>query len=213
MPKCHRTKKAVVNVPGQRGGNITLCAAICLQGVLHHHATLGLYNTAHIIIFLDALHNAVVQSGPEQHRFVVIWDNVSFHRAALVRDWITNHNNFSVVYLPPYSRFLNPIEELFSACRWKVYDCQPHARLPLLKAMEEACGDIEVGSEGDIFPVAYPGMTLLVMWMRWCGQTLTEGGIHKPSIPSPLTIPHNTSFCLPLHCNFSVIFLVSETLL
>ena len=26
---------------------ITLCAAISLQGVLHHHATLGPYNTAH----------------------------------------------------------------------------------------------------------------------------------------------------------------------
>ena len=28
---------------------------------------------------------------------------------------------FSVQYLPPYSPFLNPIEEIFSAWRWKVY--------------------------------------------------------------------------------------------
>ena len=101
-------QKAVVNVPGQRRANITLCPAISLQGVVHHHATLGPYNTTHIIRFLDALHNTVVQDGPEQPRFVVIWDNVSFHRAALVRDWFTNHwftnhNNFTVVYLPPYS--------------------------------------------------------------------------------------------------------------
>ncbi|RXN03124.1 GTP-binding SAR1b [Labeo rohita] len=71
-------QRAVVNVPGQRGGNITLCAAISVQGVLRHHATLGPYNTGHIIAFLDALH-AVVQDRPEQSRFVVIWDNVSFH--------------------------------------------------------------------------------------------------------------------------------------
>ena len=32
-------QRATVNVPGQRGGNITLCAAISLQGLLHHHAT------------------------------------------------------------------------------------------------------------------------------------------------------------------------------
>ena len=51
----------------------------------------------HIIMFLEALHNTVVQDGPEQTRFVVIWDNVSFHQAALVRDWLTNHNNFTVV--------------------------------------------------------------------------------------------------------------------
>ncbi len=69
-------QRAVVNVPGQRGGNITLCAAISVQGVLHHHATLGPYNTGQIIAFLDALH-AVVQDRPQQPRFVVIWDNVS----------------------------------------------------------------------------------------------------------------------------------------
>ncbi|XP_073704232.1 uncharacterized protein [Garra rufa] len=138
-------QRAVVNVPGQRGGNITLCAAISVQGVLHHHATLGPFNTEQIIAFLDALH-AVVQERPEQPRFVIIWDNVSFHRAALVRDWFNNHNNFTVLYLPPYSPFLNAIEEFFSAWRWKVYDRQPHARMTLLQAMEEACGDIEVGS-------------------------------------------------------------------
>ncbi|RXN12035.1 insertion element IS630 putative 39 kDa -like protein [Labeo rohita] len=58
---------AVVNVPGQRSGNITLCAAISVQGDLHHHATLGPYNTGQIIAFLDALH-AVVQDRPEQPR-------------------------------------------------------------------------------------------------------------------------------------------------
>ena len=72
--------------------------------------------------------------------------------------------------LPPYSPFLNPIEEFFSAWRWKVYDRQPHARMPLLQAMEEACGDIDMGQsrvgydmQGDISPVAWTGTILLVM--------------------------------------------------
>ncbi|KAI2644652.1 Insertion element IS630 uncharacterized 39 kDa protein [Labeo rohita] len=126
--------RAIVHVPGQHGGNITLCAAISLRGLLHHHSKLGPYNVQHIITFLDALHDAVVQDRPEQPRFVVVWDNVSFHRAAIVRNWFTNHDQFEVVYLPPYSPFLNPIEEFFSA--W----------MPLLQAMEQACGDIEVRS-------------------------------------------------------------------
>ncbi len=67
-------------------------------------------------------------------------------RATLVRDWFNNHNHFTLLYLPPYNPFLNAIEEFFSAWRWKVYDWQPHARMTLLQAMEEACGDIEVGS-------------------------------------------------------------------
>ncbi|KAL4003969.1 receptor-type tyrosine-protein phosphatase U [Sarotherodon galilaeus] len=132
-------QRAIVHVPGQRGGNITLCAAISLRGLLHHHAKLGPYNSQHILTFLDVLHNIVVQNRPDQPRFVEIWDNVSFHRAALVQAWFSNHNQ--LVYLPPYSPFLNPIEEFFSAWRWRVYDRQPHARMPLLQA---ACGDIQV---------------------------------------------------------------------
>ncbi|KAI5100952.1 hypothetical protein C0J45_9938 [Silurus meridionalis] len=60
-------QRAVVNVPGQCGENITLCSAISVQGVLHHLATLGPYNTGQIIVFLDALH-AVVQDKPQQPR-------------------------------------------------------------------------------------------------------------------------------------------------
>ncbi|XP_039474134.1 uncharacterized protein LOC120442240 [Oreochromis aureus] len=93
--------RAIINVPGQRGGNITMCAAISQNGVVHHHR-------------------------PEQTRYVIIWDNVSFHRAALVCNWFTDHPSFMALNLPPYSPFLNPIEEFFSAWYWKVYDRHPH---------------------------------------------------------------------------------------
>lgn len=49
--------RAIVNVPGQSGGNITHCAAITQNGVLHRHAHMGPYNTALILTFLDQLHN------------------------------------------------------------------------------------------------------------------------------------------------------------
>lgn len=141
-------QRAIVNVPGQRGGNITMCAAITNNGVLHHHATLGPYNTAHIVTFLDAIYHILVpgQQNPNQQRFVVIWDNVSFHRAHLVQNWFVAHPHFLVLYLPPYSPFLNPIEEFFSTWRWRVYDRHPCAHIPLLQAMEEACGDIDIAS-------------------------------------------------------------------
>ncbi len=73
--------RAIVNVPGQLGRNITTCAAITQNGVLHHHATLGPYNTNHIIHFLDAAHDMLVQrlQNEDQARFVIIWDNVRFH--------------------------------------------------------------------------------------------------------------------------------------
>ncbi|XP_016307648.1 uncharacterized protein LOC107662224 [Sinocyclocheilus anshuiensis] len=106
--------RAITNVPGQRGGNITLCAAITQNGVLHHHANLGPYNANLILAFLDRLHEIVTAFNQvDQMRYIVVWDNVSFHRAALVHNWFHEHPEFEVLYLPPYSPFLNPIEEFF----------------------------------------------------------------------------------------------------
>lgn len=39
--------RAFLHVPAQRGGNITMCAAITQNGVLHRHAKLDPYNTNH----------------------------------------------------------------------------------------------------------------------------------------------------------------------
>ncbi|XP_049597162.1 uncharacterized protein [Syngnathus scovelli] len=132
--------------PGRHRWNITMCAAITHHGVIHRHAAFGPYNTAHLITFLDDLHEKLIPpngvDGPEQLRYVVIWDNVSFHRAAAVRKWFSAHARFVVVNLPPYSPFLNPVDEFFLAWRWKVYERNPQARSTLLQAMEEACGDI-----------------------------------------------------------------------
>ncbi|KAK0153012.1 hypothetical protein N1851_005311 [Merluccius polli] len=145
--------RAIIDVPGQRGGNITMCAAISnAHGVLHRHANLGPYNTAHMLTFLDRLHNILIpperidDADHQRNRYVVVWDNVSFHRAAPVQNWFADHPPFLVQYLPPYSPFLNPIEEFFSAWRWKVYDRQPHVRIPLMQGMEEACDEIAVGA-------------------------------------------------------------------
>ncbi len=73
--KCNRTEG---NVSGQHGGNITMCAAITQNGVLHYNSTLGPYNTGHLLTFLDAIYTMLVPD-PDQEpaRFVVTWDNVS----------------------------------------------------------------------------------------------------------------------------------------
>ncbi len=89
--------RAITTVPGQRGGNVTLCAAITQNGVLHHHANLGPYNANLILAFLHRLHEIVTALNQvDQMRYIVVWDNVSFHRAALVQNWL-----FVILYLPP----------------------------------------------------------------------------------------------------------------
>ncbi|XP_078023635.1 uncharacterized protein LOC117260022 [Epinephelus lanceolatus] len=38
------------------------------------------------------------------------------------------------------------VKEFFSAWRWKVYERNPQSQVPLVQAMEEACGDISLKS-------------------------------------------------------------------
>ncbi|KAJ8008780.1 hypothetical protein DPEC_G00081970, partial [Dallia pectoralis] len=115
-------QRATVQVPGQREGNISMCAAISEDGVVGRRQTCQ----------------------GEGVTYVIVWDNVSFHHAEVVQAWFQARPRFMTLYLPPYSPFLNPIEELFSAWRWKVYDRQPLERATLLQAMDYACEDINV---------------------------------------------------------------------
>ena len=93
---------AIIDVPGQHGQNITMCSAISnMHGVRHHHANLGPYNTAHILIYLDRLHNILIPPecmNDEDHQrnwYIVVWDNVSFHCAAPVQNCLVTTLHFS----------------------------------------------------------------------------------------------------------------------
>ena len=106
-------------VPGQCDVKIRMCAAISnMHGVLHHHASLGLYNTTHILTFLDRLHNILIppehmnDADHQRNRYVVAWDNVRFHRAAPVQNWF--------FWPPTISRAIPPTILTFS---------EPHRRV------------------------------------------------------------------------------------
>ncbi|KAA0714603.1 hypothetical protein E1301_Tti020301 [Triplophysa tibetana] len=136
--------RAIVGVPGQHGGNVTLCAAISNHGVVHHHANLGPCNTHQLLIFLNHMRDAQLGLQDEHPIYVVVWVNVNFHRALQVGEWFNKNKGFINLCLPPYSPFLNPIEEFFSSWRWKVYERQPYTRVNLLQGMGLAYGDIGV---------------------------------------------------------------------
>ncbi|XDV13831.1 hypothetical protein PO909_002157 [Leuciscus waleckii] len=76
--------RATVNVPGQQGGNITLCATISITDVVAHNAVLGPYNTARLLHFLNLLNEILFPQGDQEQmvrNFVVVWDNVQFHHS------------------------------------------------------------------------------------------------------------------------------------
>ncbi|XP_035850134.1 uncharacterized protein LOC118493655 [Sander lucioperca] len=59
----------------QRGGIVTLCAAISNHGVVHHHANLRPYNTHQLLIFLNHMRDALLGQQDEHPIYVVVWDN------------------------------------------------------------------------------------------------------------------------------------------
>ncbi|MGH0139338.1 UNVERIFIED_CONTAM: hypothetical protein FKN15_020740 [Acipenser sinensis] len=70
-----------------------MCAAISRNRVISHNATIGPYNTACLLVFLDSMYDSLifteekVLEGSELTSFVIVWDNVSFHLSALVQGW------------------------------------------------------------------------------------------------------------------------------
>lgn len=86
------------------------------------------------------------QEQSEQTHYVIIWDDLSFHRSAVVCDWFSANPRFSRLFFPAYSPFLNPLEDFLSAWRWKVYDRNLYEQGSLLQVMEEACSDVTLDS-------------------------------------------------------------------
>ncbi len=110
--------RATTDTAGQHGANITMCAAISENGVRTHIPHIESYNTQLLLAFRNTLYRDLI---PEQERGLVrphlpnyvVWCNVSFYRTSIVRDWFAAHEKITVEFSPPYSPFLNPIEEVF----------------------------------------------------------------------------------------------------
>jgi transposase len=110
-----RGTPATLEVPANRGRNVSLCAAIGVGGVLHYAIQVGAFNTQLYVEFLRDL-LAVLDQDARQRSFLLVMDNVRFHHSAAVQDLVAASSH-RISYLPPYSPFLNPIENCFS--KWK----------------------------------------------------------------------------------------------
>ena len=51
----------------------------------------------------------------EKKNYLLLLDNVGYHKTSCIKNFIQEYSNISVEYIPPYSPELNPIE----TC-WKV---------------------------------------------------------------------------------------------
>jgi len=117
----HRTRgrsiagtTAVQTVQTQKGSNISLLAAMSSEGVLHRRVVKGSVTKDIFECFLHEL-SGVIGNDTDS---TFIFDNCRCHFGVQ-----SPFNNHKIERIPPYSPFLNPIEEMFSNIKRQIRDC------------------------------------------------------------------------------------------
>lgn len=101
-------ERAIGKAPRNQGKNLTVCGAIALDGVRAMMAYEGGTTREAFLLFVRKALVPALRRGD-----VVVMDNLSTHYCHGVREAI-EAAGASVVYLPPYSPELNPIEHTWS---------------------------------------------------------------------------------------------------
>jgi len=97
-----------------RSKNYSICAGISKNGILHFKTQNSAYNKTTFCDFLKEIFEKM--NLMNFRNYAIIMDNVAFHKSTEVRT-IIEESGHSLLFLPPYSPQLNPIEEFFS--KWK----------------------------------------------------------------------------------------------
>ncbi len=53
-------------------------------------------------------------------KIIMVVDNVRYHHAKLLEKWLKNNEKLEIIYLPPYSPELNPVERAWWYMRKKI---------------------------------------------------------------------------------------------
>jgi len=102
--------KAIATIPANKGVNISLLAAIDVNGIISHEISDGAYNAYKFISFINKNLVPYFEIHPNS---ILVMDNCRFHHSVDVIKCLGSHK-INYHFLPPYSPQLNPIEEFFS---------------------------------------------------------------------------------------------------
>ncbi len=128
-----RGERAFGSAPRNWGKNVTLLASITAEGTgpclaVEGSTTRGVFET-----YLERVLAPSLRPG----RVVVVMDNLSAHKGGRVRE-IVEGRGCEVLYLPPYSPDLNPIEQAFSKVKGSMRKAEARTREALIGAMGQA---------------------------------------------------------------------------
>jgi len=173
---------------------MTILGAMSLNGMV---ATMTIEEPTDTDIFLayvEHLLYPVLKPGD-----VVVMDNLSVHKAPAVREWIEKAGA-EVLYLPPYSPDLNPIEKAWAKLKQLLRAAKARTKETLDQAITEALPHITPDNAKAWFRLALgslqsnrkcsrePLRRRLICWrrrsdrgcVRFVGRGMPEGGVRWP---------------------------------
>lgn len=147
-----RGKRVIDNVPQNYGENITMLAALSLSGINAPMTIGGAVDGAVFKVYVEQVLCPTLQAGD-----VVIMDNLPAHKVKGIEELI-QARGARLIYLPPYSPDLNPIEKCWSKIKTYLRRAKARTRAELEKALAEAF--LLISSKDAIG------------WFRSCGYTI-----------------------------------------
>ncbi len=122
-------RRDYAQVPRNRGANTTLLASMSLEGMGPCLAVEGATTTTVFEAYIEKVLAPSLRG--EQ---IVVLDNLGAHKSERARELIEGRG-CRLLFLPPYSPDLNPIEEAFSKIKGALRKAQARTREALIEAV------------------------------------------------------------------------------
>lgn len=130
---------AIIRVSKLRTRNISVCCVMSRQGTLHYKKQTHAFNTVTFATFIDEVLEIFDTKGYKNK--TIIMDNVRFHHSSVILQKIVEKGH-KIKFIPPYSPFLNPIENMFSQWKQLVKRSNPINESNLLILIDEKFNEI-----------------------------------------------------------------------
>jgi transposase len=125
-------ERVYCSVPRNRGKNTTLLASMGASGMGPTLVVEGATDREVFEAYVEEVLTQSLRSGQ-----IVVMDNLTAHKGERVRELI-EERGCELLYLPPYSPDLNPIEEAFAKIKGILRKAEGRSREALIEAMGRA---------------------------------------------------------------------------
>ena len=130
--RANRGERVIDSVPQNYGENITMLAALTVSGIVAPMTINGAVDGAVFTAYVEQVLAPTVLAGD-----VVVMDNLPAHKVKNIKELI-ERRGAQLIYLPPYSPDLNPIEKCWSKIKTYLRRAKARTRAELEKALAEA---------------------------------------------------------------------------